>query len=740
MTERILKNTDILLRAIERLRRGDIDVVNESDLTVNDIIEALKDYREISEQYLKERIKGMDTLYTVSKLTRSMLGRGDFLSEVMEALPKAMLYPEDARVMIRLADQVYQSDSFVSKSQRLIADIITQEGFAGQITLAYANPHPGRDIGPFRQEEQDLLDEIAAMVSYFIERQKTEEKLKLTTKVFECIKEGICITDANGQIQSVNQSFSQITGYSFADVYQQNLRMLKSGKHPQEFYLDLWTQLETKGNWSGEIWNRRKNGEVYPEWLSITKVTDDNDRVLNYIGLFMDISSLKEADERILFLAHHDPLTGLPNRTLLRDRVQQAFCQADREGTKVGFLYLDLDNFKYVNDSQGHPAGDKLLKQVSECIRSCVRNSDTVSRLGGDEFAVVLSNMRSPFYLAGIAEKILTSVSNAVSIDQQAMRVSFSIGAAIYPDDGEDFDTLLKLADTALYEAKESGKNTYKCFTPVMAQSMLQRVSIDKDLLLAIKLNQFFLEYQPQFDIASGKVIGMEAFIRWQHPKLGIIPPSRFIPVAEQSSLIGEIGDWVLRESCRQNKIWHDAGYSLPIAVNLSPCQFARYDMSRLVKEALELSGLPPSLLELEITESVLSKNTEVNLKIVQTLRAHGVRFSIDDFGTGYSSMTYLQRFSVNRLKIDQSFIRDVMTNKDDANIVTGIIKMAESMGMNTIAEGVETQEQCDFLRDTGCTELQGFLLGPPLSQQEMTRLLVKQANQTHPAISQTIQ
>ncbi len=671
----------------------------------------------------------MDTIYAVSKLTRSKLGRSEFLAQVISVLPNALLYPEDAEVMIRLAGKVYQSDGYVPMPHRLVADIVTQEGFAGQITLIYRNSHLGLDVGPFSQEEQALLDEIAAMVSYFIERQKSEEKLKLSAKVFESIKEGISITDAHGNIQSVNQSFCQITGYGFGEVYRQNFRILKSGKHTAEFYRDMWKELEANGNWSGEIWNRRKNGEIYPEWLSISKVTDDRGRVINYIGLFMDISSLKEADERILFLAHHDPLTGLPNRTLLRDRVQQAFCQADREGTKVGFLYLDLDNFKYVNDSQGHPAGDQLLKQVANCIRSCVRNSDTVSRLGGDEFGVVLSNMRSPFYLAGIAEKILASVSNAVSVDQQFMRVSFSIGAAIYPDDGEDFDTLLKLADTALYEAKESGKNTYKCFTPVMAQSMLQRVSIDNDLLLAIKLKQFFLEYQPQFDIASGKVIGIEAFVRWQHPKLGIIPPSRFIPVAEQSNVIGEIGDWVLREACRQNKVWHDAGYSLPIAVNLSTCQFARYDMSRLVKEVLESTGLPPSLLELEITESVLSKNTEINLQVVKSLRAHGVRFSIDDFGTGYTNMTYLQRFSVNRLKIDQSFIRDVLTSKDDATIVTGIIKMAESMGINTIAEGVETQGQSDFLRETGCTELQGFLLGPPLGQKEMTTLLMMQAS-----------
>ncbi len=697
-----------------------------------DLLEIAYQSLEISEGNLRQRIKAMNVIHAISKLTRANLDHDEFFAQVIGAIPHALDYPDDAEVMIRVIDKSFQSDGFVMKPERLVADIDTQHGFAGQISLIYRSPHINRDIGPFRREEQVLLTEIAAMLSYYLERQQAEEKLKLAAKVFESLTEGISITDAYGHIQSVNQSFTQITGYSFADVYRQNLRILKSGRHPQEFYQDMWRQLQTKGKWSGEIWNRRKTGEIYPEWLSITKVTDNHGRVLNYIGLFMDITSLKEADERILYLAHHDPLTGLPNRTLLRDRIQQAFSQADREGTKVGFLYLDLDNFKYVNDSQGHPVGDRLLKHVADCVRSCVRNSDTVSRLGGDEFAVVLTNMRSPFYLSEIADKILASVASAVSVGQQFMRISFSIGAAVYPDDGVDFDTLLKLADTALYEAKESGKNTFKCFTAVMAQNMLERVRIDQDLLLAIRLEQLFLEFQPQFDIVSGNVVGVEAFIRWRHPTLGLIPPSRFIPVAEQSSLIGEIGEWVLWESCRQNKIWHDAGFCLPIAVNLSPCQFARYDMSQLVKDVLSATGLPPALLELEITESVMSKNGEVNLRVVQALREYGVRFSIDDFGTGYSSLSFLQRFAVNRLKIDQSFIRDLMTDKDDATIVTGIIRMAQSLGLNTIAEGVETQEQSDFLRDSGCNQVQGFLLGPPLGEQAMTALLQKFAASGH--------
>jgi diguanylate cyclase (GGDEF)-like protein len=493
----------------------------------------------------------------------------------------------------------------------------------------------------------------------------------------------------------------------------------------------MWEQLQAEGTWSGEIWNRRKNGEIYPEWLSISKVEDRNGQVLNYIGLFMDITAIKTADDRIRYLAHHDPLTRLPNRSLFRDRVQQAFSHAKREGSKVGLLYLDLDNFKYVNDSLGHPVGDSLLQQVAERIQACVRESDTVSRLGGDEFAVALPDLKSKSPIEGIGRKILDSVAKPIELDGQVLRVSFSIGASAYPDDGDDFDTLLKNADTALYQAKAEGKNIYRAFTAAMGENTLGRAQMDTELHWALEREQFFLEYQPQFDTQSGRVIGIEALIRWRHPRLGILAPADFIPVAEQSGLIMEIGHWVLREACRQNKVWHQLGHKLPVAVNISVCQFTHGNLTHLVLEALAESGLPTEALVLEVSESALQRNIEATLQAAKTLSEHGIRFALDDHGIGHACLNYLRSFFINRIKIDSSLIRQTPDDGEDASLIATMIQMAADLGIETIAKGVETDTQKQTLMQVGCRQAQGFLLSHPLGKDAMTELLLGQSPAT---------
>ena len=547
------------------------------------------------------------------------------------------------------------------------------------------------------------------------ERLQSEEKLKLAAKVFEQSAEGIIITDAARNILMVNQAFSNITGYSAAEAMNQNPRLLSSGYHDAHFYQAMWAAVHTVGHWYGEIWNRRKNGDIYPELVSISQVLDTSGAVTHYVGIFSDISEHKANEERIQYLAHFDALTGLPNRSLLADRVGQALSRVERSRETLGLVFLDLDRFKNVNDSLGHRIGDELLIQVANRLRSALREEDTVSRLGGDEFILVLPGA-SADGVAHVAEKLLKAVSAPYTIEQHELTITPSLGIAMYPADGESYEELSMRADAAMYQAKQSGRNSFRFFTREMQERSDRTLQLENILRRAVELDQLQLHYQPQISLEHDNIIGVEALVRWHHPDLGWVPPNDFIPVAEDSGLILPIGLWVLRTAVGQMKAWLEAGMTtMVMAVNLSAVQFRQANLPELVSAVLDEFKLPPQCLELELTEGVAMENPPAAIAVMDELHARGVRLSIDDFGTGYSSLSYLKRFKVYKLKIDQSFVRDLSSNPEDEAIVDAIIGLSASLGLQTIAEGVETSEQLALLRRKGCDEVQGYFFARPM-------------------------
>lgn len=560
------------------------------------------------------------------------------------------------------------------------------------------------------------------------ERKRVESELRLAVRVFESSREAIVITDAKSRILSVNRAFSDITGYAADEVVGRTPRLLASGRHDRDFYQSMWHAVVTEGHWQGEIWNRRKDGEIYPEWLGITAVYDSQGHLTHYIGIFSDLSERKATADQIEFLVHHDPLTALPNRVLLHDRLERALAQAERQHTTVALLVLDLDRFKLINDSLGHELGDQLLQLVAVRLYRHVREMDTVSRQGSDEFLILLpdTGIEGADRVVGNLLKCLEN--EPFSIAEHALSITASIGISLYPAHGRDSDSLLKHAGTALDYAKNGGGNTHRFFTASMNVNALERLHLETSLHLALDRGEFLLYYQPQFSLASGLIVGAEALLRWQHPEWGLVAPGRFIPVAEDSGLIVPIGEWVLREACRQARVWQEAGLMpITVAVNLSALQFKRSDLLATVTGTLAENGLTPDCLELELTESILIQDVDSALKVVREMREMGLKLSIDDFGTGYSSLSYLQKLAVHKLKIDQSFVRDLVSNDtDSAAIVRAIIQLAHNLKLLTVAEGVETELQLNFLRDHGCDEIQGYYLGRPSPAVEFARLLAQ--------------
>ena len=556
------------------------------------------------------------------------------------------------------------------------------------------------------------------------ERKRAEESIRLWATVFENSGEAVMITDPKNRIISVNQAFTEITGYAPGEVVGENPSLLSSGRHEPEFFAGMWKKLNASGHWQGEIWDRRKSGEIYPKWLGISAVRDTNDELTHFVAIFSDISERKAAQERIEYLARHDALTGLPNRIFLADRAEQALAHAERNQHKVALLFLDLDRFKNINDSLGHPVGDALLREVTRRLTAAVRETDTVSRLGGDEFVILIGDLQDDETVSTVATKVLEITRQPFEADGNTLTISVSIGIAVFPADGKDFDTLLKKADTAMYHSKDAGRNTYRFFTEQMNINVVERLFIHNRLQQALDREEFVLHYQPQIALGTGRIIGVEALLRWQNPELGLVGPDRFIPQAEENGTIIQIGDWVLREACRQARQWANDGLApFPVAVNISTLQLHQGNFAERVLQILEESGHPPSLLELEFTESILIHDIERVLRQISRLKAAGIAIAIDDFGTGYSSLSYLKQLDVDRLKIDRSFIRDINTDPDDAAIVRAIAQMARSLRLKVLAEGAETTEQTRFLLAEGCDEAQGFLFAKPLDAEALYRL-----------------
>lgn len=577
----------------------------------------------------------------------------------------------------------------------------------------------------WRGEEIRVLRLLGDLAGGMLERSRTEVELRQTAAVFESTAEGAFITDTDGAILDVNRAFTEITGFTPNDVRGRNPRLLQSGRHTRDFYQQMWASLGEAGQWRGEIWNRRRNGEIYPAWLTASAVRNSAGDTTHYVAVFSDITNVKNAEERLDFLAHHDPLTHLPNRLLLNARLEHALRRASRSKQPMAVLFLDLDRFKDVNDSLGHPIGDRLLQAVAERLAAQVRQDDTLARLGGDEFVVLLESIGSEDHVGPVAEKLLRSFETPFPIEGQDLYISASIGISLCPRDGMDSETLTRNADTALFKAKEQGRNDYAFYTEQLTRHAAERMELTHNLRRAIKEGQFQLAYQPQVDMANGRVAGVEALLRWEQPQLGNIAPDRFVPLAEDTGLILPIGTWVLESACRQARAWLDAGTPFErIAVNVASAQILRGDLVADVHAALESSGLPAARLELEVTESSFLSDATRAITVFRELRRAGVTVAIDDFGTGYSSLGQLRQLPVDRLKLDKTFVRDLPGNRDDLAIARTVIALGDGLGIPVIAEGVETEAQRDCLLGAGCRLGQGYLFGYPEPADRLSSLL----------------
>jgi diguanylate cyclase (GGDEF)-like protein/PAS domain S-box-containing protein len=571
-----------------------------------------------------------------------------------------------------------------------------------------------------------IVNFVVATIADITDKKQAKEQLKRSAKVFEQSAEAIMITDVNTRIISVNTAFTVISGYNVSEVIGQNPRMLSSGHQDQDFYRVVWAQIAQFGYWKGEIWNRRKNGDIYPELLSISTVKNESGEISEYIGIFSDISLLKASEAQLEFLAHNDPLTSLPNRRLLFSRIEQAIRVAWREEKQFAVLALDLDRFKHINDSFGHLAGDQLLQLISERLTLRLREVDTVARLGGDEFVVMLDNIANAQDAARVANEIIVDFHQPWQLTPYGeVQVGVSIGISLYPQHGYTPETLLQQADTALYLAKAQGRGCYAYFSNDLTIAARERTELKVRLRRAITQNELRVYYQPQVDIVSGCIVGAEALVRWESPTEGLIPPLRFIPLAEETGLIIAIGEWVLRETCRQGREWLDAGLpKLMLAVNVSPHQFKHSDINTLVTVVLAETLYPAEWLELELTESGLMEHQGLAVELLNNLRTLGVQLAIDDFGTGYSSLASLKRFPLDVLKIDKSFIDEIPHNKDDMEITAAIVAIGRTLSFKVLAEGVETVEQLDFLQAQGCDLYQGYLKSRPLPAEDFAILL----------------
>lgn len=580
-------------------------------------------------------------------------------------------------------------------------------GADGRIRLCELSAHPVLIAG------DDCILTVARDIT---ERQQMQEKLHLAATVFESTAEGVLITDTCQRINAVNRAFTEITGYTEQEAIGQTPRLIASGQHDSAFYAAMWHQLTADGHWQGEIYNRRKSGELYPSWLTISAVRDKAHAITHFVAVFADISSLKHAQARLDYQAHHDPLTGLPNRTLFESRLQSALLHSQESGSLGAVLFLDLDRFKHINDSLGHPVGDLLLKGIAQRLKESLRDIDTVARLGGDEFIVLLPGLLQPSDAETIANKLLASFTAPFQAGEHEFFMSASIGSSLFPTDGTDVATLVKNADAAMYRSKAKGRNRIESYTRDLTSQASERIALEQELRRALERNELSLSYQPKLSLLTNQLVGAEALIRWSHPIFGEVPPEHFIPLAEENGMILQIGDWVLETACRQMCEWRKTHQPFgSVSVNLAGAQLRQLNLVNRIEQLLADNGLEPGCLQLEITENFIMSQTQEALAVLHKLKKLGVQLAIDDFGTGYSSLSYLKRLPLDILKIDQSFVRGLPEDTHDAAIVRAIIALGRSMQLTVIAEGVENSEQQKFLAAEGCEQIQGYIVSLPL-------------------------
>jgi len=569
-------------------------------------------------------------------------------------------------------------------------------------------------------DDHERFEGVLGVARDISQQRRAEKDLRMAATVFEHSTSAILITDPAGYIVQVNEAFSRVSGYAPDEVLDQRPNML-TVEGQQDAHLGyVLKQLNQRGTWEGEVWLKRRSGEHYPAWVGITAVLDDERDLASYVCFFTDISERKASEQRIHRLAYYDALTHLPNRTLFQDRLHTALQQAERHKSWVVLMFLDLDRFKPINDSLGHAAGDRMLKDMAERLLACVDEDDTVARMGGDEFTLLLQSRTSREMALNraihVAENILASLVRPFVLESREFFVTASIGIALSPQDGNELSQLMKNADTAMYHAKERGKNNFQFYQADMNASALERLELESDLRHALEQNEFILYYQPQFSGDGKRLTGAEALLRWRHPRRGLVPPGDFIPVIEELGLVVDVGDWVLREASRQLKAWHKAKVRVPkVSVNISARQFSDGQLGKRIATILEETGLPPACLELELTESILMREVNEAMQILDSLKNLGLSIAVDDFGTGYSSLNYLKQFPIDVLKIDRTFVDGLPEGEQDAQIARAIIAMAHSLNLAVIAEGVETHEQLEFLREHGCDEVQGYLFGRPM-------------------------
>ncbi|MGC1954787.1 MAG: EAL domain-containing protein [Gammaproteobacteria bacterium] len=584
--------------------------------------------------------------------------------------------------------------------------------------------------------EQTTIDGAILLFQDITSHKRSEEKLALAASVFENTMDGIMVTDADGVIVQVNQAFTRITGYSAEEAIGATPRLLRSDQHNDAFRSEMRRSLQVMGAWQGEIWNRHKDGHVFPLWQTISSVRDDEGHIRRYISTYYDITEQKLSEERIYRLAHYDVVTKLPNRLLFVDRLHHALERSKRETMQMAVFFIDLDHFKTINDTLGHPMGDKLLQQVAEKLHQCLRRQDTVARIGGDEFTILLENITGIAAAETVSRKILHALSKPFCVGEQKTFISGSIGISVYPEDGLDVDTLLKNADLAMYRAKELGRNRYQFYARDMAEEANDRLHLLNALRQAMGRQEFLLHYQPLTHLEDRALVGAEALIRWHHPTMGLIAPDKFIPLAEETREIDVIGEWVLRIACGQLRAWLDAGFpQMRLAVNISGQQLKRGNLAEVARKVIEETGCPAELLDLEITESFIMREADQSIRTLKRLRDLGFELAIDDFGTGYSSLSYLKRIPVTKLKVDRSFVHDIPQDPNNKAIAKAIIGLGKSLGLTVVAEGIETAAQEAFLIGEGCHQGQGYLYSRPVPAndfQEILRLQPTVVNAAH--------
>ncbi|WP_260292667.1 EAL domain-containing protein [Sedimenticola hydrogenitrophicus] len=699
---------DLLLRNISTLLKRPL-VILEAHLSLN---QAIKRLREV----------GVDAaaVFYADDAPYGIFTERDFLKTIATQCTSACVGEVASRPL------VMQPDHLSLMQARTIFD---QQGFrhlgitgaGGKLVgiLSFSEILTGID----HRHVDDLRN---ALRERRIALEHSQENLHLAQQVIRASRDGIMVTDARGFIQSVNPAFTRITGYSAEESIGNTPALLKSGRHDAAFYQQMWSAVHSDGYWAGEVWNRRKNGEIYPEWLSINVIRNHEGEITKLAAILSDITDRKKSEEQIKNLAFYDVLTGLPNRRLFNDRLTVAIANAHRHDHLLGIVFIDLDLFKRINDTLGHGAGDQLLVEVARRIQREMREGDTAARMGGDEFTLLLQEIEDADAAVAMVHRIIGAIAKPITLANNTLYITASIGISIYPHDGNNSETLIRNADTAMYRAKDDGRNSYQLYTATMNATSLEHLAMESNLRKAIKEREFTLHYQAKVLAESGRITGVEALIRWQHAELGYIAPALFIPLAENIGLIPELGDWVLETAINQCRDWIGKGLGeFRIAVNVSARQLIQPEFSERLIGMLQQARVEPRYLELELTESAVMERPHEVIPMLTALKSHGIHISIDDFGTGYSNFGYLKRLPIDKLKIDLSFIRDVPTNRDDAELVAAMIAMAHKLRLSVIAEGVENRQQIDFLKQHHCDELQGYFITRPLPAKSIEPLLI---------------